>query len=323
MRDVTEQAHRHGYDNMQQGAPIHGTSVIGHAEAHTGNRLADDVVAPRNATHREPVMSKTLQTNVLQAADGWTVAANLSFSDGPDVDRTVWTSPHWISSSDNPSFLGRTALRNLPDFGIPLGCVPVANGRAQLILSSWNPRDPDNTSFLGAQISTREKWGLGSYEKVAFQARVRCPFGMPGGAVASLFSYNLLSTDPFQHDEIDFEFASNYWQGAHEAINTNVYLDDNSGIDLVVPTTVDFSGPIDFMIVWSSEDIRWYINDALVRTETSVPQSDMSLTLNVWVPGSDWGWAYNADLQAATAPGTQWIYEVDWANVYVQGAKGG
>lgn len=267
-------------------------------------------------------MSKTLQTNVLQAADGWTVAENLSFSDGPDVDRTVWTSPHWISNNDNPSFFGRTAIRNLPDFGIPLGCVPVANGRAQLILSSWNPLGA-GTTFLGAQIGTRKKWGLGSYDKVAFQARVRCPLGMPGGAVASLFSYNLLSSKPFQHDEIDFEFASNVWQGANEAVNTNVYIDDNTGIDLVVPTTVDFSGPIVFMIVWSSEDIRWYINDTLVRTETSVPQSDMSLTLNFWVPDSGWSWAYNAGLLAAAAPGTQWTYEVDWANVYVQGAKGG
>jgi len=249
---------------------------------------------------------------------GWVVAKNLSFNNGPDVDRTIWTTPHWISPTDNPAFLGRTAIRNIPDFGSPLGCVPVANNRAQLALSTWNPRDPQQASFLGAQIGTIEQWGLQNHKGVAFQANVRSPLGMPGGAVSSLFSYNLLSANPFKHDEIDFEFASNYWQGANEAVNTNVYLDNNSGIDLVVSTSANFSQDIDFMIMWTAGSIQWFINNTLVRTETSVPQSNMSLTLNFWVPDSGWSWAYNANLQPGGAPGTQWVYEVASANVYVK-----
>lgn len=253
-----------------------------------------------------------------QSSENWIVEKNLSFSDGPDVDRTVWESPQWISNNNNPSFFGRTAIRNVADFGAPLGYVPVLNGAAQLYLSTWNPlSNPANSSFLGSQISTIEKWGLSNYEKVAFEASVICPLGMPGGAVSSLFSYNLLSSSPFLHDEIDFEFASNYWQGSSEAINTNVYVDSNSGIDQVVTTTVDFSQPIVFLIEWSSEAINWHINGQLVRTETSVPQSDMSLTLNFWVPASDWGWAYNANLLPSGAPGQDWVYQVQWANVYV------
>lgn len=256
--------------------------------------------------------------DALASEGGWVVAANLSFSDGPDVDRSVWTSPQW-APNNNPSFFGRTAIRNPHDFGSPLGCVPVRDGRARLALGTWNPRDPQNKSFLGSQIGTIEKWGLASYDGVSFEARVRCPVGMSGGAVCSLFSYNLLSSDPFQHDEIDFEFASNHWQpGGAEAINTNVYVDDNSGIDLIVPSTVDFSQPVDFRITWTAESIRWYVDDVLVRTEPQVPRSDMSLTLNFWVPDWHWGWAYNAGLQPSPAPGTEWTYEVDYANVYVR-----
>jgi len=263
-------------------------------------------------------MSKDLKLPDMLSSGGWVLARNLTFADGPDVDRTVWTSPQWISPTDNPSFFGQTAIRNQPDYGYPFGCVPVQSNRAQLVLSTWNPLDPTNLSFLGSQISTIEKWGLASCNKVAFETLVRNPLGMPGGAVSSLFSYNLLSATPFQHDEIDFEFASNYWQGSSEAVNTNVYIDNNTGIDEVVPTSVDFTNPIKFMIVWSAVDIRWYINDTLVRTETQVPQSDMSLTLNFWVPDSGWTWAYNANLLPTSAPGTQWLYEVEWANVYIQ-----
>ncbi|MGZ7176802.1 glycoside hydrolase family 16 protein [Burkholderia gladioli] len=262
------------------------------------------------------------------ASDDWTLNAFLAFADGPDIDRTVWTSPQW-AANNNPSFFGQTAIANQPDYGYPLGCVPVENNRAQLVLSTWNPCDAGKpaTSYLGSQISTIQKWGLKSYQKVAFWARVKCPVGMPGGAVASLFSYNLLSSTPFQHDEIDFEFASNYWQqGAGQAVNTNVYVDDNTGLDQVVTINVDTTQDMDLLIIWSANDIKWYIGDTLVRTETgAVPQSDMSMTLNFWVPASSWSWAYNGNFPAPasaltsppTAPGTQWIYEVAFASVFV------
>jgi hypothetical protein len=42
----------------------------------------------------------------------------------------------------------------------------------------------------------------------------------------------------------------------------------------------------------------------------------MRLVLNFWVPASDWGWADNAALQPSGSPGTQWVYQVNWATVY-------
>lgn len=249
----------------------------------------------------------------------WILKEHFTFENGGDVDRSIWTSPKWISPNNNPSFFGRTSIRNIPDFGKPLGCIPVINKAAQLRLSTYNPKsNPPDTSFLGSQIETIKKWGLKNYKSVAFEANVLCPSDMPSGAVTSLFSYNLLSRKPFQHDEIDFEFASKHWSGSSEAINTNVYVDSNDGIVKVVPNGVDFSKPITFKIEWSSTYIKWFINGELIRTERSVPQSDMSLVFNFWAPASSWGWAYDQSFNPSSAPGDEWVYQVNWAKVLVK-----
>ena len=261
------------------------------------------------------------------SSESWTLKEHFTFADGADVDRSVWQSPQWISPTDNPSFFGQTAIRNIPDFKTPLGCVPVVNNAAQLYLSTYNPlSSPANTSFLGAQIGTIKKWGLSSYASVAFEAEVLLPLGTaPAGVVAALFAYNLISTSPFLHDEIDFEIASNWWQGAKEAINTNVYVVTGGSMpnyDYVAPTAIDLSKPVVLRIEWSASGVSWFINKATnptpIYTETNVPQTDMSLVLNFWVPDSGWNWAYSSALLPSASPGTQWVYQVNWAKVWIK-----
>lgn len=244
-----------------------------------------------------------------------------TFTDGPDVDRSVWQSPHWLSPSDNPAFLGRTSLRNPHDYEGEIGLVPVKNGAAQLRLSTYNPKDPEHASFLGAQIGTLEKWGLQTYQAVRFEAKVKCP-SIAAGAVASLFAYHLLSIP--NRDEIDFEFASKHWSPPDESLNTNVYRDSSGGgvADEVVAVSADFSTSLVFRIEWSAEGINWYIDPSAnptpirtMSTQSNVPPTDMHLVLNFWVPNQDWGWAYSDDLQPGASPGTQWVYEVEWASV--------
>jgi hypothetical protein len=261
-------------------------------------------------------------------APKWHLQEHFTFQDSADVDRTVWESPQW-SPTYNPSFFGQTAVRNTADFGVPLGCVPVINGVAQLYLSTWNPlSSPAGTSFLGAQISTINKWGLATYQSVAFEAEVTLPISgadaAPGGVVAALFAYNLISQNPFLHDEIDFEIASKWWQGANEQINTNVYVVTGQNMpnyDNVVSTTNSLSGSAVLRIEWDQSGVSWYINQdqnpAPIHTETYVPQTDMSLVLNFWVPSSGWGWAYDGSLNASDAPGTLWTMGVQWAKVWI------
>ncbi|WP_042722599.1 glycoside hydrolase family 16 protein [Flavobacterium sp. B17] len=260
----------------------------------------------------------------------WVLLENFTFTDGTDVDRTVWESPQW-QQYNNPDFFGQTNIRNPVDYPAPKpGYVPVINHAAQLYLSTNDPNNPNNSTFLGAQIGTIKKWGLASYNSVAFEAEVVLPISgsgaAPGGVVAALFAYNLISSSPFLHDEIDFEISSNYWQDSGEQINTNVYVVTDGSMnnfDQVVssPTPPSLSGTVVLRIEWSEEGVKWYINKDKnpmpFYTETNVPQSDMSLVLNFWVPASGWGWAYNANLQPTAAPGTTWAYQVNWAKVWV------
>lgn len=259
------------------------------------------------------------------SSENWNLIENFTFANGTDVDRTVWESPQWISPTNNPSFFGQTSIRNVPDFGTPLGCVPVVNNAAQLYLSTYNPlSNPAGTSFLGAQIGTIQKWGLSTYASVAFEAEVILPVGTaPHGVVAALFAYNLISQSPFLHDEIDFETASKFWQGVNEAINTNVYVVTGQNMpnyDYVAPTQLSLSASVVLRIEWSAAGVSWYINKATnptpVYTETNVPQTDMSLVLNFWVPDSGWTWAYDLNLKPTNAPGTQWTFQVNWAKVW-------
>lgn len=261
----------------------------------------------------------------------WIQLEHFTFTNGEDVDRTIWQSPQWISPTNNPSFLGQTALRNFPDFGT-LGYVPVINNAAQLYLSTYNPLSntyqSQQMSFLGAQIGTINKWGLTSYKSVAFETEVVLPItgadAAPEGVVASLFAYNLITTVPFLHDEIDFEIASNFWQDANEQINTNVYVvtgNSMSNYDKVVSPTESLSGTVVLRIEWSMAGVNWYINKDTnpnpIYSEKYVPLSNMSLVLNFWVPGSGWNWAFSSGLSPAYAPGEQWTYQVNWAKVWV------
>jgi len=263
--------------------------------------------------------------------DSWELEQQFDFASGVDVDRTVWQSPQWISPTDNPSFFGQTSIRNPNDFGVPLGCVPVVNNAAQLYLSTFNPVAvaQGNSDFLGSQIGTINKWGLQSYTAVAFEAQVEMPItgidAAPGGVVASLFAYNLIQQSPFLHDEIDFEISSNYWANQKPQINTNVYVVTGQKMpnyDKVVTSSVGLSGTVTLRIEWNGAGVSWFINKDEnpfpIYTETNVPQTDMSLVLNFWVPDSGWKWAYNSALSSASSgPGQQWIYQVNWAKVWV------
>lgn len=263
--------------------------------------------------------------------ENWSLLKHFTFENGADIDRTVWESPVW-QAQNNPDFFGQTNIRNPTDYPAPLpGLIPVVNNAAQMQLSTYDPNNPQNTTFLGSQIGTIEKWGLASYNSVAFEAEVTLPItgagAAPGGVVAALFAYNLISSAPFLHDEIDFEISSNFWQTVGEQINTNVYVVTEGSMqnyDYVVanPTPPSLSGTVVLRIEWTQAGVKWYINKDTnptpFYTETNVPQSDMSLVLNFWVPAYGWAWAYDPSLTPTGAEGAQnWTYQVNWAKVFV------
>jgi hypothetical protein len=64
---------------------------------------------------------------------------------------------------------------------------------------------------------------------------------------------------------------------------------------------------------WTPSSVKYYIDDVLVRTETSVvPDDPMQAHWNFWAPDSTFGGAFNAGFNpSATAPGTTYRVELD------------
>jgi hypothetical protein len=268
---------------------------------------------------------------------GWKRVFHQDFqNNAPDVDRNIWESPHW-QQGNNPAFYGRTGIRNPKDFKGPVGLVPctVQTG-ADLRLSTYNPGAPNHDTFLGSDIYTKQTWGANG-ETVKFEATVQCP-AMPGGAVTSLFSYNLINNQPVDpgdlRNEIDFEFASNHWTDSPPHLNTNVYGSQNGGGTGIMGVQnadgVNFQNFNTFALEFdpsrASGYIAWFINEEQTCVWSDYPNPNfpypklsdgMRLHLNFWAPARDWGWAYNQNLQPSSSPpGQEWHYYVKNASVY-------
>jgi hypothetical protein len=258
----------------------------------------------------------------------WTRVFFDEFPAGEDVDRGKWTSPVW-TPQDNKAFLGRTGIRNPKDFkGKPVGLIPCTERfGADLRFSTYNPEAiPPGSAFLGSEISTVQKWG-GSGQKVKFEATVSALETAPG-TVLSVFAYALCANAGRAQNEIDFEFAANYFNAvdSHKPYPylTNVFVCKGGAGDapVIQNTSFFFAAWNTFTIIYTpSESVEWLINGEQVRFDkVHVPDlrisSGIHLYMNFWAPQSDWGWAYNANLQPSGAPGQEWHYYVKNAAVY-------
>jgi hypothetical protein len=255
----------------------------------------------------------------------WKPVFSDNFPAAADVDRSRWESPHW-TQNNNKANLGRTGFRNPTDFTGPfrqLGLIPcTSENGADLRFSTYNPKaEPAMSAFLGSELHTIDNWG-GHGQTVKFEAVVKCP-AMPGGAVTSLFAYNLTGFADDRRNEIDFEFGSNHWT-APKQLYTNVFVNSN-GAGLgpgVKPTAVNFQQWNTFSLIYTpSQSVEWQLNgNSFLKETQNVPDARLSdgmrLYLNFWAPEPGWDWAYNGNLQPSRAPGQEWHYYVKKATVY-------
>jgi hypothetical protein len=254
----------------------------------------------------------------------WKQVFTDNFPAGNDVDRQKWESPVY-QRDHNPAYIPRTGFRNRIDFQGPIALVPcTSQNGADLRLSTYNPEArPPSSAFLGSCIYTKNKWG-GQGEVVKFEAKVKCT-AMPGGAVASVFAY-ALCTGRYVQNEIDFEFASNHWNGPNRQFLTNVFVcasGSGSGPKML-DTTVNLQDWNTYSLIYvptGGGAVEWQVNGKTVRGEGGqVPDwrasGGMHLYLNFWAPASDWPWAYNKDINSTGGPGTEWHYYVKSAAVY-------
>jgi hypothetical protein len=243
---------------------------------------------------------------------------NAAFHPGGVVDVTSFRAPFGVGG-DN--FVGRTNFRfSLPQDGVSTAAAGSTDGKvAVLNLDTYNPTAPGAT-FLGTDVISKRNFAVGG--GLSMTTRMRVQSAIPGGMVAAPFLYDTQRESPPGtpvRDEIDHEILTNNAQTAGpDNTLTNVWNDGNfaspgSPVTISNPAGFDVTQFHDYRTDWTPTSVKYYIDNTLVRTETSVvPDDPMRAHVNFWAPDATFAAAYNAGLTpTATSPGTTYKVEVD------------
>lgn len=228
--------------------------------------------------------------------------------DGPALDTGVWLVP-----TGPGTFLGRTQLRPTSEGFVFSG------GTLRLPLDTYNPSaQQPGDSFFGSEIVSQQTFALD--RGLSVRARVRLVAPVPGGLVASVFTFALLP-GPVR-DEIDVELLSNDVAAGRERFLTNVFSNDDFSApgDLEFVSVADFDPTAwnEYEIQWLPDRVRWLLNGAAVREEAStVPDDPATVRLNFWAPSDTFPDAYDAALQPVATPEANqtFYYEIDLVEV--------
>ncbi|MGE3507937.1 MAG: family 16 glycosylhydrolase [Vicinamibacterales bacterium] len=232
-------------------------------------------------------------------------SARVLFRD--DFDGSSLNANSWLMPEGAGTFLGRTQLRP------PSEALQVGNGALRLRLDTYNPTAlTPGDSFWGSEIVTRQTFPRGS--GLAVTARMRVPTSMPGGLVAALFTYALRGGAT--RDEIDFELLTN----APSAVLTNVF---NAQGFSVAGRPLSVAGVMagqfnEFEMHWLPDRLRWIVNGQLAREVLDgVPDTPMTIRLNIWAPATDFADAFNATLRPASTSSANQTFncEVDYVEI--------
>jgi hypothetical protein len=239
---------------------------------------------------------------------------NIAFHPGGVVDVSSYRAPFGVGG-DN--FTGRTNFRfTLPQDGVTTAASGSADGKVAVVdLDTYNPGSP-GLSFLGTDVISKRNYAVGG--GISVTTRMRVGAGTPAGLVAAPFLYDT-QRDGSVRDEIDHELLTNNAQNAGpDNTLTNVWNDGpaaSPGAPVLInnPAGFDITQFHDYRTDWTPTNVKYYIDNTLVRTETSVvPDDPMRAHINFWAPDGNFAAAYNAALQpSATSPGTTYHVEVD------------
>jgi hypothetical protein len=242
------------------------------------------------------------------------------FNGTGNVDTTLWRLP--FGGGAEGTFVGRTQFRGNSATDMPQQGViePLAtDGKVMEIkLDTYSPIDPGN-QFLGTDLLTKRDFARAG--GLTFEARMRLKPTTTGGLVSGAFLYDV--TRNVVRDEIDYELLSNQATGA--ATNdpfTNFWNDkptsDPGNAQFVDVAGLNLTQFQTYKVDWSPQRIKWYVNNQLVRTQTTgVPDDPMKLHFNLWAPDSSFADAFNAALTPAATPGANQTYTVQIDHVEV------
>ena len=121
---------------------------------------------------------------------------------------------------------------------------------------------------------------------------------------------------------------NNVEAGESPRVLTNVFADDPPGRGdpaFISVDNLDLTEFNTFRIEWLPEEVRWFVNGNLIRTEAAftgdldvnVPETPLNLHLNFWAPAAEFADAFDNSLQPAfsVAADQSFFYEIDFVQV--------
>lgn len=236
------------------------------------------------------------------------------FNDGDRVCSCRWHIPTWVSPTDG-TFVGRTQFRTTQNSPLP----EIINDNAIITVETYNPTaNIPGDSFYGYDLISNLLFPLEKGIHITVRAKMDTS---RRGIVGGIFLYALKPGSTTIHDEVDFELITNQPNG----VLTNIYSNEPLGAGH--PQFVSYnSGSITdyhtYEIKWQPNKVSWFIDGNLVRTDTRhVPTGPMYFHLNMWVPDSDWSFAYDPDLQPTPSPSLNQIFSMSVDSVNIQSFK--
>ncbi len=246
------------------------------------------------------------------------------FANSGNLDTTVWRLPF----EGEGTFVGRTQYQQttIPQQGIAEALATSDGLVTEIYLDTYSMIDPGN-QFLGTDLLTKRNFARGG--GLSFEASMRLKPTTVGGLVNGFFTFDVGRDVPagsgtFVRDEIDWELLSNQAVGAtpNQDPFTNVWNDGTfssggSGQFIDVPG-LDLTQFHDYRVDWTPSSLRWYVDDMLVRTQTTnIPDDPMKLHFNLWAPDSTFAAAFNGALNPAATPGAnqRFTSQIDYVEV--------
>ncbi|RYX84940.1 glycosyl hydrolase family protein [bacterium] len=252
------------------------------------------------------------------------------------LDRSKWTTLTTTSS------LQRTQFGNQPRFAQDSD----GTRYMRLPLDTYVPdaavRQAGVLQMYGTEVAANQKITRGT--GIAFEARTRLSNPERGGLITSFFMFgqkgNFNGTPPLTFDEIDHEVLTNgllatppyTWTNSYNDFiipqtgypSGDSYFDSTKTIALPEPFTTGYSAGNwnVYRVEWKPGQVQWFINNQLIRTETSgvVPDDSLGVRFNIWAaqaPPLGWEAAYDATLTPAQTSSANQTYtlDVDWVRV--------
>lgn len=250
-------------------------------------------------------------------------------------------SKRW-SIVDSTFNIQRTQFGNTPDFKQDADGTRFMRVKLDTYLPVHTVKGPDTLSFLGTEVKSNLRFARGN--GVIFESRMRLSDANTLGLVNAFFAYGekgtFGKTPPLSLDEIDHEMLTNTLFTTTPASWTNIYNDfvlpqdgNPSGDSYFDPLKTegsfkdlvpgfDPSGWNTYRIEWKAGGVQWFINDKLIREDTSVrvPDDALGVRFNIWAPsGPPVGWtpAWSDSLKSAAsaAENQDFAFDVDWVRV--------